>query len=890
MAVNKGCRIIFGLILILVFSGKTVLSQDLNRQISLTLKDCPLAEGLRIISDSGRINFSYNPQSIPVQKKISLNASHQTIREILDEVLLANGLTYSIIENQVVIKPCSSVSSTYALKKTGSVKSFTIHGYIRDKASGEVLIGANILEGKTGAGTTTNGYGFFSLTLPEGGYTLTISFLGYKTLEVYSSLIQNIRLSAELEEARVEMPEIEVKPVNEATDIEQNKLSDIKISRKMLAQMPGFGGNLDIIRALQAIPGIQTYGDGSANYYVRGGNSDQNLLLIDEAPVYNPSHLFGFYSALAPDAINDVQIFKGDFPSRYGGRLSSVIDVKAKEGNMKHFGFSGNAGPYASYLSVEGPIVKNKASFFISGRISTLNWLSRISSEFKNFDFQFYDVNAKLNWKLNESNRFFLTFYTGNDNFNQVINSSFRTFGIRWNNAAGTFRWNHVFSSRLFSNTTVNYSRYNYYLYISKEQDDYWNSSISNLSFKSDFTWFLNPQNTLKAGIEVSAHNANPGNVRLLNTSNSEVVPEVAKYHSMEYDFYFSNDQMLGKKVKLSYGIRLPVWQDLGPTTLYYYDGSHQVIDTLQIGNNESYAAYLSPEPRLNLLWTFNELAAIQVSYMRNTQFLQILSNSIGPFTSLDVWVPAGPNIPPQKADQFSIGYFRKVFRSKINFSAEVFYKQYYDHLDFKDHANLLYNPLIEGELRFGKAWSYGLELIIRKASGKFTGWAGYTFSRAFIQTEGVNDGLKYPASYDRPHNICLNFSFNDQKHWMLSANWVFMTGGAITTPVGFYYLNGYSIPVYGSKNNDRLPSYHRLDLSATYTFSKPGNKFQHSLTLTLYNAYGKLNPFSVNFNKMIDDQGNIVIPSNLNGGYVRVPTTISVAGMIPSINYQFKF
>ncbi len=890
MDVNRRINRIYFLVVILVFTGSAAFSQDLDKRITLSLPDCRLSDGLRAISDSGKIFFSYNPKAIPAQLKINIQAKNRTIREILDEILIPNGMTYSLVENQVVIKPRIVFSPLAEGEKKTDLKTSTLHGYIRDKATGEVLIGANVFIRSTGTGATTNGYGFYSLTVPPGDYSLIISYIGYQTQEILVSLEDNYRLSFDLEDVLVEIPEVEVKAGNEETDIQKNRPGEIRISRKMLAQMPGFGGNLDIIRALQAIPGIQTYGDGSSNYYVRGGNRDQNLLLIDDVPVYNPSHLFGFYSALAPDAINDVQIFKGDFPAKFGGRLSSVIDVKVKEGNLKRFGFSGNAGPYASYLSLEGPIVKNKASYFISGRISTINWLNRIVTGLKNFDFQFYDINVKLNWKANDNNRFFMTFYTGNDNFDQIINSSFRTYGIRWNNIAGALRWNHVFSSRLFSNTTVNISRYNYFLFISKEQDDYWKSSIANLSLKSDFTWFLNPRNTLKAGFEVSAHQANPGNVSLTGTNDSETIPQVAKYHSMEYDLYLSNEQMLGKKVMLRYGLRLPVWQDLGPTTLYYFNGNHQVIDSVQIANNASYAAFFSPEPRLSIIWTINEKSALSGNYMRNTQFLQVLSNSIGPFTSLDVWVPCGPNIPAQKADQFSLGYFRKIIRGKFNFSAEAFYKQYHDHLDYKDHANLLYNPLIEGELRFGKAWSYGLELLLRKTTGRFTGWIGYTFSRAFIQTDGVNNDQVYPASYDRPHDVCVNLSFNDQKHWMLSANWVFMSGGAITTPIGFYYYDGYSVPVYGDKNNDRLPVYHRLDLSATYAFNKPGNKFQHSLTITLYNAYGRLNPFSVNFNKMIDDQGNIVIPANLNGGYERVPTTISVAGIIPSINYQFKF
>jgi outer membrane receptor for monomeric catechols len=358
----------------------------------------------------------------------------------------------------------------------------------------------------------------------------------------------------------------------------------------------------------------------------------------------------------------------------------------------------------------------------------------------------------------------------------------------------------------------------------------------------------------------------------------------------MEYDFYLGNDMSIGKRISVSYGIRLPIWQDLGPTTVYHFDGYHNLIDSSRVSNLSAYSGFISPEPRINVRYMLNDHSSLKASYSRTTQFLQVLSSSVSPFTSLEVWAPCGPNIKPQKADQVSLGYYTQVFRTKLNFSAEIFYNMFHDHIDYKDHANLLFNHLLEGEIRDGKARSYGIELMLRKTEENFTGWIGYTYSRTFVQTPEVNNGKEYPAFYDRPHNVCIYLSYTAGKHWAVSANWLYMTGGAITTPIGFFYNNGYSIPIYGDRNNSRLPDYHRLDLSVKWTISKPEKKYQHALILTLYNAYGRLNPFSVNFNKIQDGNGNIVVPSNLDGNYQLIPTTISVAGMIPSLNYQFKF
>jgi outer membrane cobalamin receptor len=889
-SINFNSRFRWLFLLLILLTSFFSFSQDLNKKITITCKNKPLIDVIKEISEKGNIYFSYNPQIIPPDKKISFKALNQTIYEILNEVLIQNGLEYSVIENQVVLKKQATDLSQQKISSHARPEKLTVSGFIKEKSTGEVLIGANVYAKGTNLGTTSNGYGFYSLTLPTGKYQLVYSFIGYFQKEEETILDQNIIKSVELEEMKTDIKEVEILATGLTSATKNNQLSELSFSHKTLAQLPGFAGDIDIIRALQVIPGIQSFGDGSSLYYVRGGNSDQNLLMIDDVPVYNPSHLFGFFSAFSPDAINDVHIYKGDFPAKYGGRLSSVIDIKVKDGNMKKLGFSGNLGPYASSLTFEGPIVKDKVSFLLSGRISTLSWLTGLTKETQHLDFLFYDFNGKLNYRINDRNRIFLTFYTGKDDFSQITNSSYLTYGISWNNLAGTLRWNHVFSNRLFSNTTVNFSRYNYYLYISENRDDYWNSSISNLTAKSDFTWYLNPWNTLKAGLEVSSHQSNPGNVTLVNGSVQQEAPGVSKYHSMEYDFYISNEQSIWKKVLVCYGIRLPVWQDFGPTNVYYFNVSRQVSDTVNVGLNKSYSTFFRPEPRISIQYSFNDGSFLKTSYCRTSQFMQVLSNSTSPFTTLAVWVPAGPNIPPQTADQFAVGYFRKFFRSRLNFSAELYYKYYNNNIDYKDHANLLYNPLIEGELRFGKAWSYGIELMLRKTVGNFTGWIGYTFSRAFIKTIGVNGDKTYPAAYDRPNDVCINFSYTDTKHWTLTANWIYLTGGAITTPTGFYYNNGYSVPIYGNKNNDRLPDYHRLDISASYTFSKPKNRYQHSLTITMYNAYGRFNPFSVNFNKMISAIGDYIVPSNITGSYQLIPTTISAAGMIPSINYQFRF
>jgi hypothetical protein len=580
-------------------------------------------------------------------------------------------------------------------------------------------------------------------------------------------------------------------------------------------------------------------------------------------------------------------VYKGDFPANYGGRLSSVVDVRAREGNLKRLGFSGNIGPYTSDLTLEGPILKDRSSFIISGRRSNMNWLQLSFDDQRSYKFDFYDINAKLNVKLNNNNRLFLTGFKGNDIFERYNNLKTNTFGISWKNVAGTLRWNHIFNNKLFSNTTAYISRYNYSLDISKELGNYWTSSITNATIKTDFSWFPNPKNAIKTGFEFNRHESNPGKMYY---SDEEIPASLAGYYSNEIAIYASNEQQIGQKFFARYGFRLSRWNDLGPTSVYFFDANHTVIDTIDVAKNTIYKSFLNFEPRLSLKYKISENVSLHANYNRNVQHLQMLSNSTSPFTSLEVWVPSGPNIKPQLADQFSLGFFSKVFQRQYDFSVEAYYKKLQNQIDYVDHANMLINQLIEGELRFGDGWSYGFETLLRKSKGKFTGWISYTYSRSMKQIADLNNGESFPAAYDRPHNTCITLAYASGKRWNFSMHWMYLTGSPFSSPTGFYSVNGSTVPVYENKHNDRYPDYHRMDLSVSCALSKPEKRYQHNLMLTVYNAYGRHNPFSVNFNKIIDDNGDIVVPANLEGDVELISTSISVAGAIPSLNYTFRF
>jgi len=875
------------IILAIYFVPCSVFSQDLSKRITIIAEDLPLEKVISEIEVRGDIYFSYSPQSIPASMPINIHAEDKSIKYILKKVLRKNGIKYDVVESHIVLRPYEGENIRSDNKPENEKRQFTISGYLKDAGSGEFLIGAHVYEKEYYSGTATNAYGFYSLTLPEGAHQFVFSFIGYKPVEITILLDKDKKVDQEMKESLTTMKEVEIIGRSDKPLFLNKQISEFRFSSKTLSKLPGITGDKDIIKSLQMVPGIETFGDGSSMFFVRGGSSDQNLILVDEVPLYNASHLFGFLSVISPDAISDMEVYKGDFPVKYGDRLSSVVDIKTKDGNKKRFGFGGNLGPYTSTLYVEGPIIKDKSSFYLGGRYSTLQWLANLYYKNQDVSIGFFDLNAKLNFKLNDKNRLFATFYIGNDQLERKTSTAISTYGISWNNVLGTLRWNHEFNKKLFSNTTFYVTRYQYLLYLSEDRKEYWNSSISNINLKTDFSWFLNPNNTFTAGLSINTHALDAGNVNL----NDEEAKEIPNYNCVEYTFYVGNQQNIGKKISLRYGLRLPIWQDLGPTTVYYFDGNYDVIDTFDVEKNAVYSSYASLEPRINITYLISPSSSLKAGYSRTTQFLNELNNSISPFTSLAVWVPAGPNIEPRKADQFSLGYFNGFFKERIKFSAESYYRKYHNYIDYAPHANMLYNPLIEGELRPGEAYSYGIELMLRKPSGRFTGWIGYTYSRIFVKTPGVNDGKEYSAFQDRPHNVNIFLSYDTENRWTFSANWILLSGAAISTPIRFYDYNGYVVPEYGDKNNDRLPSYHRLDLSVNFRLNKnEQSRYRHNLILNLYNAYGRTNPYFLSYNRIVGQGGDYVVPADHSQANEIVPTAMSVSEIIPSINYQFRF
>jgi hypothetical protein len=616
-------------------------------------------------------------------------------------------------------------------------------------------------------------------------------------------------------------------------------------------------------------------------FFTRGGNKDQNLILVDEAPIYHPSHLFGIVSAISPEAINDVTIYKNYFPVQYGGRLSSIVDISIKDGNMNNFGFYGSVTPITTGLNLEGPIIKEKSSFHLSLRTSHLNWINRIF--LSNQEINFVDLHAKLNFKIGKKNRLYFSFFSGNDDIKDFETNISSSYALKWQNFASTLRWNRLYSDKLFSNIMLFTSFFDYYFFTSVEKNQYWNSLIGNLTLKSDFTYYASTGNTIRFGASLNSNYFNPGNI------NDEVFSQTVKASgALQTSLYWGQDLKILNSLSINYGLRLLSWSNFGPTTIYKFNEFHLPVDTINYPEG-TFNKFSNLEPRIELIYTFNKIHSLQFSYNHNVQYLHQLSNSISPFTTLDIWMPSGPNIQPQIMDQFVLGYLIKL--SEFDLSIEGYHKQMNNQIEYVEGANMLLNPFIENELRFGKSTSYGLELGIKKIKGDLTGWLNYSYSKTTNNFNEINNGNAYSPYYDKPHRLNFFLSYQLGERWNLTTNWIYNSGTRYSKPTGFYYYNSYSIPVYTEKNNARLPDYHRLDLSVSFQLNSSNTaKYKHQITLSIINLYGRKNPISISFNKVQSENGEIMIPANYISENQLFPTKTYLLGTIPTISYQFKF
>ncbi|AFD09113.1 TonB-dependent receptor [Solitalea canadensis] len=762
----------------------------------------------------------------------------------------------------------------------------TISGYVKQSANGESIIGASVFLKENGVGVATNNYGFYSLSVTPGNYTVVFQYLGFKSVERKINVTTATTININLESDGKQIDEVVVSSAGIKKNVTSMEMGVNKLEMKSIQKMPALMGEVDIVRSIQLLPGISTVGEGSSGFNVRGGGVDQNLILLDESPVYNSSHLFGFFSVFDPDAVKDVKLIKGGIPAMYGGRLSSILDVRMKEGNVNNFSTSGGIGTVSTRLLAEAPIVKGKGSFVIAARRSYADLFLKLSSDEnlnKNTAY-FYDLSGKANYTINENNRLYLSGYFGKDKFG--FNDR---FGMDWGNGTGTLRWNHTFNPSLFVNFTGVYSNYDYSLGIPTGTNAFdWTSRIINQTLKGDFTYYISASNKLSFGANATFYRFKPGEAKKAegNTSFNNIA--LATQNGREYAAYIDNEQKITDNLSAQYGLRLSAFDYVSGQdnfTVYEYEGINgqrkDPVNPKSYNKGDAIKTYINLEPRVSLRYILNDASSIKASYNRTTQYLHLISNTTAA-TPLDVWQPTTNNIKPELADQLALGYFRNFKNDMFEFSVEGFYKKMQNQIDYIDGAELFLNKNLESELLFGNARAYGLEFYLKKNTGKLNGWISYTLSKSERQIDGINNNEYYPSKYDKTHNLSIVGIYDMSKRWNFSAIFTYSTGVSTTFPNGRYEVDGIVVPhnTTNTRNNYRIPSYNRLDLSATlYTRHKPGSKFSSNWVFSIYNIYFHKNPYTIYFQ-----------PNEDNPQVTEAKRLAIIGSAIPSVTYNFNF
>ncbi|MBT8322812.1 MAG: TonB-dependent receptor [Eudoraea sp.] len=777
-------------------------------------------------------------------------------------------------------------------------KKYTLSGTITEAASNETLIGVSLVVPELRTGVTTNEYGFYSLTLPEGSYEVQISYLGFKDVVQTVNFDRDQQINFQLAEQAEQLQEVTVTEDVERINIRKPQMSVNTLSVQTIQQIPVVLGEADVIKSILLLPGVTNAGESSSGFNVRGGAADQNLILLDEATIFNSSHLFGFFSVFNPDAIKDVKLFKGGIPSRYGGRVSSVLEIFQKEGNSREFKVNGGIGAVASRVLAQGPIIKDEAAFLVGGRASYAHlFLPLFDIDNKAY---FYDLNTKLNYRINDRNNIYLSGYFGRDLFS-ISDNFINIYG----NAVINFRWNHLFSDKLFSNLSLIYSDYFYGLELDFVGFE-WDSGIQNFNIKYDLKHYLRDNLQINYGINNIYYRFNPGKI-VPNSPDSGILEEqlIQKYAN-EFAAYVDVEHDLSENLSLEYGLRLSHFLRLGQDELNVYENDNPVIfdpfaliyqeaepiEVINPGRGDNLADFLNLEPRVALSYTLNENSSVKASYTRIAQYLHLLSNTSSP-TPLDVWTPSGPFVKPQLLDQYALGYFRNIKGGDYTFETEVYYKDIQNRIDYIDGANLIANNAIEQVILNGEARAYGWEVLFRKNEGRFTGWLSYTLSRSEQRTPGreptfdngrsnqetgINRGQWYSTPFDKTHDIAIYGNYDLSKKWRFNTNFIYQTGQPTNYPIGQFEFQGITIPYYGQRNKERLPDYHRLDISATLTPKKNvGRKWQTEWVFSIYNVYSRRNAASINFRRNQDTGVNEAVRT-------------SIFGIVPAVTYNFKF
>ena len=769
---------------------------------------------------------------------------------------------------------------------------FTISGFVKEKSSAEELIGANIVSEALSIGVTTNAYGFYSLTLPEGDYKIRYSFIGYQDTLITLSLIKSERLDVEMTPYAQELSEI-VLEADAIDKIRSIEMSVNKLQTKAVKQLAAVAGEVDIIKTIQLLPGVTSVGEGANGFNVRGGSADENLVLLDEMTLYNTSHLFGFFSVFNADAIKDMKLYKGGIPAEYGSRISSVLDVRQKEGNANFTEVSGGIGLISSRLMVEGPLW-DKSSFMVAGRRSYGDLFLALSSDssIRDNKLYFYDLNMKLNSWLGAKDRLFISSYLGRDAFKFGS-----LFASSWGNETLNLRWLHLFSDRVVSNLSYNFNDYDYLISILPEGFEFdWKSKIRNHQFKYDVSYFQSNKHQLKAGVSINNYHFEPGIIKPAVDSSSIISFEMRDKFAFESAFFLQDEWRISERLLLKTGIRWSSFSRMGSDTILVYENeaplhydqmlgqyvNGEVVDSLFYGDNELFNNYSAFEPRFSLRYQINESKSIKASYQKINQYLQLITNASSP-SPVDIWAPSGPFIKPLIGEQYAFGYFSASEDQKWEFSTEIYYKKLKNTVDYVDAADLEFNNHLETEILYGIGRAYGLEMMLEKKYGKFTGWVSYTFAKTEnlisgygVDDPGINGGDWYPNPQDKTHDLSLVAFYKLNQKWSFSSNFVFATGIPTNYPKSKYEFEGISIPHYsGSRNHERLTNYHRLDIAATF---KPKGNDLREWIFSIYNVYNRKNASSLYFRESIENSNQTEA------------VQLSIFPIIPSVSYNFKF
>lgn len=766
-----------------------------------------------------------------------------------------------------------------------TAQKFTINGYITDSLSGETLIGANLLISSTGKGISTNAYGFYSLTLDKGTYQMVFSYVGYFTKVIEVTLDSNLSYNCQLVSENYNREEVVVTAKRRDQNVQSAQMGKFDLSIDKIKQIPALMGEVDVLKAIQLLPGVSNAGEGNSGIYIRGGGPDQNLIMLDDAVVYNPGHLFGFFSVFNGDAVKNVSLIKGGMPAQYGGRLSGVVDITMKDGNNQDYEVEGGIGLIASRLSIQGPIQKDKSSFMISARRTYIDALVKPfvpkTANLYGSGYYFYDVNAKANFKLGDKDRLFFSGYFGRDVFD--FNSAQRSFktNIPWGNSTGTIRWNHVFNRKLFANTTLVYNDYNFKF--DATQNDFravLSSGIRDLNAKVDFDWYPAPEHKVKYGVQYTFHTFLPNQFSGQQGEVELPAQNADRKYAREFGIFIQDDWEISDKLKVNAGMRWSGFSQVGPYTRINTDANGNSTDSIKYGSGERVKFYNGIEPRVTFRYGLTNESSIKAGVTRNLQYIHLATNSASTLPT-DLWVSSTYRVPPQRGWQYALGYFKNFEKNKWETSVEVYYKTMESQIEYREgFTPSLSDP--ELDFVFGRGWSYGAEFFLNKTRGRLNGWIGYTLSWTWRQFDELNQGQKYPAKFDRRHDISVVANYDLSKKWKFGGVFVFATGNAATFPERFYFVEGVLTQEFSRINAYRMPSYHRADISFTYTRRpETKRKYKSSWVFGAYNIYSRLNPYFIFFGQDGDPaQGTQQIEA----------IQVSIFPVIPSVTWNFKF